>query len=180
MVEMSDNCDSLNAREGLTAEQEAMLEALKRNSAIASRACSAAGISRQTHYRWLKENENYANAVDAIEKDRIDFATSKLHELIEGVYVSDKFGHAYYVCEKKGGKFVPVQENPVMLYKRPPCFKSIQLLLKCKGKDEGWTERTEITGANGDSMQQRVVYVDKEDKQNADAHIDGVIHGGKG
>ena len=41
------------------------------------------GIDRRTHYRWMKEDEEYSQAVRDVESVALDFAESKLHKLIE-------------------------------------------------------------------------------------------------
>ena len=61
----------------------AMLEALKSHMGIVSRAAEAAGISRNTHYLWLKEDEEYKQAVEDISEHVIDFAESALYRLIK-------------------------------------------------------------------------------------------------
>ena len=60
-----------------------MLDALERSLGIVSTACEKAGISRQTHYNWLKDDLEYKEAVRAIEERTIDFAESHLHALIK-------------------------------------------------------------------------------------------------
>jgi len=60
-----------------------LLDALERSLGIVSTACEKAGISRQTHYNWLKDDAEYKEAVRAIEERTIDFAESHLHALIK-------------------------------------------------------------------------------------------------
>jgi len=61
----------------------AMLEALKSTLGIVSKAAEVAGISRATHYLWMKEDEEYAQAVNDIHEYAIDFAESALFHLIK-------------------------------------------------------------------------------------------------
>jgi hypothetical protein len=63
--------------------KKTMLDALERSLGIVSTACEKAGISRQTHYNWLKDDPEYKEAVRAIEERTIDFAESHLHALIK-------------------------------------------------------------------------------------------------
>jgi len=60
-----------------------MLEALRSSLGIVTRAAEIVQIDRRTHYRWLKEDTEYAAAVDELDKVAIDFAESKLHKLID-------------------------------------------------------------------------------------------------
>ena len=63
--------------------KKTMLDALERSLGIVSTACEKAGISRQTHYNWMKDDPEYKEAVRAIEERTIDFAESHLHALIK-------------------------------------------------------------------------------------------------
>ena len=63
--------------------KKTMLEALERSLGIVSTACEKAGVSRQTHYNWLKDDPEYKAAVDQIQESVIDFAESHLYKLIK-------------------------------------------------------------------------------------------------
>lgn len=45
--------------------------------------CAVLGMSRQNHYRWLKESEAYKEVFDAIEQAQIESARSQLHNLVQ-------------------------------------------------------------------------------------------------
>ena len=64
-------------------QKRAMIEALEKSLGIVTTAAKQVGISRQTHYNWLKEDEKYKEAVDDIQDIALDFAESKLHKQIE-------------------------------------------------------------------------------------------------
>lgn len=59
-----------------------MIDSLNKSLGIVTNACKAVGISRETHYRWLREDSEYAQQVRDIEGVTLDFAESKLHEQI--------------------------------------------------------------------------------------------------
>jgi len=61
-----------------------MLEALEKSLGIVTTACKLVGIARETHYRWMREDSEYKEAVDSISDVVLDFAESKLHNLIDG------------------------------------------------------------------------------------------------
>jgi hypothetical protein len=63
--------------------KKGMIEALEKSLGIVTTACKAVGISRETHYRWLSEDEQYKSSVDSIADIALDFAESKLHKSIE-------------------------------------------------------------------------------------------------
>ena len=60
-----------------------MLEALEKTLCIVTGSCKMVGISRNTHYRWLKEDPEYALAVEELEDVVLDFAESQLHVQIK-------------------------------------------------------------------------------------------------
>ena len=64
-------------------KKEAMLLALEASMGIVSTACKSAGISRDTHYRWLKEDEDYSKKVDEMNNVTLDFVESELHKKIK-------------------------------------------------------------------------------------------------
>jgi len=63
--------------------KKAMIEALEKSLGIVTQACKVVGISRDTHYRWMKDDEEYKQAVQELGDVALDFAESKLHKLID-------------------------------------------------------------------------------------------------
>ena len=59
-----------------------VLEALEKSLGIVTTACKKVGIGRTQYYQWLKDDEEFAKAVDDIQNIALDFAESKLHEQI--------------------------------------------------------------------------------------------------
>lgn len=70
------NCDSSD-------NKKLMLEALEASMGIVSSACAIVNISRQTHYRWLKEDSEYKSAVEALEDVVLDMAETALHKNVK-------------------------------------------------------------------------------------------------
>ena len=64
-------------------KKTAMLEALEKSLGIVSTACKMVDISRQTHYAWLKADEEYKSAVNSIQDSVLDFAESHLYKLVK-------------------------------------------------------------------------------------------------
>ena len=64
-------------------KKKAMIEALTKCLGIVTVACKEVDIARQTHYRWMQEDEDYKKAVDDVADVALDFAESKLHKQIE-------------------------------------------------------------------------------------------------
>jgi hypothetical protein len=63
--------------------KSAMLEALEQSLGVVTSAAKKAGIGRTTHYLWMKEDDNYREAVEAIDSVALDFAESQLHKQIQ-------------------------------------------------------------------------------------------------
>ena len=60
-----------------------MIEALEKSLGIVTTACRVTGISRETHYRWMREDDEYKAAVIDINDIALDFAESQLHQQIK-------------------------------------------------------------------------------------------------
>lgn len=63
-------------------KKERMVAALEKSLGIVTNAAKAVGISRNTHYRWMKEDTDYKKSVNDLDNVALDFAESKLHESI--------------------------------------------------------------------------------------------------
>jgi len=70
-------------RDDTAGKKKALLLALEKSLGIVSTACSKVGISREMHYRWCKEDKEYAEKADSIRELAIDLGESKLFENIE-------------------------------------------------------------------------------------------------
>lgn len=112
-----------------------MLECLKKNLGIVASASKAANINRDTHYDWLKKDAVYAQAVESIQESAIDFAESKLFELMQGVTVQ-----------------VPGRNGPV-IYTTPPNVAACIFYLKTKAKKRGYVERIQLGDFGDDEME---------------------------
>lgn len=63
-------------------QKKAMIAALEKSLGVVTTAAKNVGISRDTHYRWLREDAAYKDSVESIEGVALDLAESKLHEAI--------------------------------------------------------------------------------------------------
>ena len=60
-------------------KKEKVLEALKETQGLIYHACKKAGnISRSTYYRYVKEDEEFAKAVEDIKEAQIDYVEGQL------------------------------------------------------------------------------------------------------
>jgi len=82
--------------------KRAMIEALEKSLGIVTTACKSVGISRETHYRWLREDEQYKDAVDDISDVALDFAESQLHKQIQKGEVTSTIFYLKTKGKKRG------------------------------------------------------------------------------
>jgi hypothetical protein len=100
-----------NYKIGQGLKKEAMLEAMEKNLGIVTDSCRQIGISRDTHYRWLKEDKEYKKAIKDIENVALDFAESALLQQIKkGNPLSTMF---YMKCKGKKRGYIEQQEVKV-------------------------------------------------------------------
>ena len=111
------------------------LEALQKSMGIISKAADISGLSRDQHYHWMEVDPGYKAAVEAILERRIDFVESKLFELINGVKT-----------------VIKVDGKDQVVYTTPPDKTAIIFFLKTIAKKRGYTERTELTGIDGQAL----------------------------
>lgn len=105
-----------------------ILELLEKSNGIVSTACLSMGLPRSTYYLWLKEDQEFADAVADIQEVAIDFVESKLMEKINGITM----------LGKSGG------DEEDHTYTLPPSDTAIIFYLKTKGKKRGYVEKSEI------------------------------------
>lgn len=74
--------DSLQMNEIEHPKKRAMLQALEKTLGVVTNAAKMIPISPVTHYNWLKDDLDYAQAVEMIAETCLDFAESKLFELV--------------------------------------------------------------------------------------------------
>ncbi len=63
-------------------KQEVFLECYEK-SLIISTACKNANITRDSFYRWMREDEEFIKAVDLVRELRIDYAESRLFKQMD-------------------------------------------------------------------------------------------------
>jgi len=85
-------------------KKRAMLVALEKSLGVVTSACASVGITRVTHYEWMKNDAEYKEAVHDITEMAIDFVESKLYKQISKenttatiFYLKTKAKHRGYV-----------------------------------------------------------------------------------
>lgn len=79
-----------------------MLEALRHSLGIVTPAAEMAGINRVTHYRWMKDDPEYAKMVRDIEDIQFDFVETKLLENVKAGNVVAQIFYAKTKMKSRG------------------------------------------------------------------------------
>jgi hypothetical protein len=77
------------------------IEALKANLFVVQRAVEETGIARSSHYKWLKEDEDYKREIEEIGEIQFDFVEN---ELLKKIKEGDNQSILFYL-KTKGKKF---------------------------------------------------------------------------
>lgn len=64
-------------------KKKAFLVAFEKNYGIITRTCKEVGITRETFYKWKKEDPAFAQAIEEQDEKTTDFVESQLHKKIE-------------------------------------------------------------------------------------------------
>ena len=64
-------------------KKDKVIEALEQSLGVVTFACKQVGVARSTFYKWIKEDEDFANKVKEIEGVALDFAESQLFSQIK-------------------------------------------------------------------------------------------------
>ena len=78
--------------------KERMLKALESSLGIVTTALKATDLSRTNYYKWLKEDEVFAQAVNDVELIAKDFVMSKFYECIKDKVPSVVIHGAKNIC----------------------------------------------------------------------------------
>lgn len=108
-------------------------------------ACFYAGISKPTLYEYCQANPEFANRKEALKKKPVLLAKKNIMEAMDAEYNADSKSR----------------------------LETSRWYLERKAKDE-FSTRQETTGANGESLIQKV-FITKEEKEAVEKHINDVI-----
>lgn len=112
----------------LTLKKDAMIQALTVSLGNVTEASAAVGMSRETHYAWLKDDPEYSAAVASLKNVALDFAESQLKKLMEG-------------AERQA----LTHDGEVVTIKDAPNTSAVIFYLKTQGKQRGYIERQELS-----------------------------------
>ena len=96
------NISRTRREERTIADKQRVLDALEQTLGIVTSACKATGVCRKRFYEWLKNDEEFRNAVDEIQNVTLDYVEDKLFTNVKN---GDTQSIIYYLkCkgEKRG------------------------------------------------------------------------------
>lgn len=117
-------------------KKKAMLEAMKKSLGNISAACNLVGVSRKTYYEWIGEDEEFNEAIEAINEQNIDFVESKLLEKING--------KTYHEETREFDAKGKLTNHKKVTKELQPDTEAIKFFLKTKGKKRGYIEKQEF------------------------------------
>lgn len=113
------------------------LEALRKHAGVITHAAREVKIARSQIYVWQEKDPSFAEALQEVNEEAIDFVESKMFELINGVKVE--------------GQVDPDTGEPIV-YSRAPDARVIMFYLDRKARHRGYTDRKEIGFTNAQNI----------------------------
>ena len=114
--------------------KKALIEALKQSLGVVTTACENIGITRQTYYYWLKNDEEFRNEVEDLENITLDFAESQLHQQIKDGSVAATI----FYLKTKGKKRGYIEKSELDVTNKNPDFSQLSTdeIVKLLGDDD--------------------------------------------
>ena len=114
-------------------KKESILKALEKNLGVVTLSCRKANIPRSTFYKWLKEDQEFAEQVKEIENVALDFAESELLKQIQnGIPTSTIF-----YLKTKGKKRGYIERQEITGADGMPNNFQIEIIDKTEDADTG-------------------------------------------
>ena len=114
-------------------KKESILKALEKNLGVVTLSCRKANIPRSTFYKWLKEDQEFAEQVKEIENVALDFAESELLKQIQnGIPTSTIF-----YLKTKGKKRGYIERQEITGADGMPNNLQIEIIDKTEYADTG-------------------------------------------
>jgi hypothetical protein len=147
------------------------LRALQSCNGVVEPAFRLAGIFQRYHYFWMDEDPEYRRAVEFIKEGVLDHVETKMFERINGVLHTNE-GEDDEMPIKEFLEGIPddidintpegeewlkqrrikLGMDKLKIYRKPPSEAMIRFYLESQGRKRGYTNRTELTGADGASL----------------------------
>jgi hypothetical protein len=127
----------------LLAKHKKAIRAIGTTTTITA-ACKLARIERKTFYHWYNTIPEFAEQIDLAREAQVDEYELELKRLSQGQY--------YIMKDEKGNDVKDQNGDPVRVYYNEPNPTATIFALKTLGKKRGYTQRIEVTGADGNAI----------------------------
>lgn len=117
-----------SARLSTTMKKKAMLEAMIKSLGVVTASANSVGISRETHYSWLRNDPEYKVAIEECIEIALDFAETSLLKQIQNGNTSATI----FYLKTKGKHRGYIETNHILQTDLPPND------LKDKTEEELW------------------------------------------
>lgn len=132
--------------------QKRMLVAYAQASCNATHASQLCGMTRASFYKYMNDAPKpehkhlitFKEYIEQIQEMDLDFAEGQLKYLMKGQYI--------YKKDEDGKLILDAEGDPIREYIQPIDTTAVIFKLKTHGKKRGYTQRTEITGAEGQPL----------------------------
>lgn len=104
-------------------KKKAMIAAFEKSLGIVTSACKMAEVSRETHYKWLREDDKYAEAVQSVSEQAKDFVETKLFEQIRNGNVSSIIFYCKTKMKDRG--YVERTEHSIQQFVEQPLYPDV-------------------------------------------------------
>jgi len=81
-----DRAKSLESRHlSILTQKAAMIKGMVDHFCVVKYACAQAGITRETHYNWLENDDEYREQINQLKENNLDVAEYALMKMINGM-----------------------------------------------------------------------------------------------
>ena len=119
-------------------KKKMLIESLEKSLGIISTACSNAGISRSSFYKWYKEDEDFRKKVDELDNVKLDYVESQLFKNIQ----NQKERSIIFYLQHKGHKRGYIQKQNINLTSNEEKINKIEIEIVKPKRNSSTTEES--------------------------------------
>jgi len=112
-------------------KKESVLKALEQSLGVVNMACKKANVPRSTFYKWMKEDDDFAQKVQDIDNIALDFVESQLHRQI----ADNSTAATIFYLKTKGKKRGYIERQEITGADGMPTNFQIEIIGSKKDKD---------------------------------------------
>lgn len=104
-------------------KKKAVIQAMEKSMGIVTHACKMAEISRETFYKWMREDDQFQELVTQATEQAKDFVESKLYEQISKGNVPSIIFYMKTKCKDRG--YIERTEHQIQQFIEQPIFPDV-------------------------------------------------------